>query len=135
MSNEGRIQAQMQAMHRRTAGSPVTVGGVATYAITLSLTATSAGDYMPDGIWNAANADPRIFNVTPADFTTPPLEGASVSAALLGASYTVLRVLPEIYAGTLISWRLVCYRTPAEGASTTDSDTGLRKSFAPPEQP
>jgi hypothetical protein len=111
--------AQQQAQNRKMAGIAVTVGGVATYAITQSLTTASAGEYMPDGAMNAANADPRIFNVTPADFTTRPAEGAVV--VFLGTNYTVVRVMPDIYGGVNTAWRLVAYRAPQDIATPNDA--------------
>ena len=133
----GQYEARNQAQNRIAVGSPVTVGGVATYAITAS--DTQIGDNLPDGSRNAANADKRIFNVTPADFIvapatapTPPSEGASV--VWLGMSYTITAVLPVVYGGEIISYRLKAYRTPQPGTSTQDAATGKRKTFAPPDQ-
>ena len=94
------------------------------------------GDLIPEGAVNAAAADIRLFNASPADFTVngvlmPPLPESVLLWA--GNSYTVIfSVLADAVSGLYVSLKIFAYRTPAEGNATAAENVQDSKWPAPP---
>ena len=90
---------------------------------------------------NAAASDLRVFNATPSDFATLPVNGSLLTWS--GNSYTVIFAVTSDMNGAAVSLKIFAFRTPppdsagdetpAEAVAANEpAAAGKRKQYAPP---
>ena len=123
MSNLGQTVARQQALNRRRAGDPVTVGcapdgtgGSAVWAVTDTANADKVGlQFLARQNLGgyAADADPRVFDCTPADFgpyTAAPSPDYGTLLLFAGRGYVARHVAAEQVHGVPVSSLVYAHR-------------------------
>jgi len=107
---------------RADTGNTITRNGV-TVPCTTANAQSDDLQYLPDGAQNAANADNRVFALSPTDGaqiagSADEFETYDIVWNVNGTVYTVTRSSQSSFGST---WRLVTYRKPVVGTSAASS--------------
>ena len=104
-------------------GTSITYNESIYAAITKTVDADIIAEYIPtnnaDGLVNAANSDPRVFNVGDSIFASA--EGNTLTWN--DTNYRMVRVTPVVWQKTNTSYRLYCYRIVEHTATPQDQGT------------
>lgn len=107
----------LMAKTRAKYGGRVSLGGKS-YPMTTRSLEPREREYLPEGVGNAADADLRVFCMTPADFPVWPALGGMLQWE--GVSYTIMAVRPgdDVIGTVAMKLEFFVYKKPAsDGAS------------------
>ncbi|HXE63227.1 MAG TPA: hypothetical protein VN519_06775 [Bryobacteraceae bacterium] len=114
-------------------GEQVTLpDGTVAYANVTAVGITSVPPWVPEGLVNAANADPIIVDVPPSFLKAVPVENQTLTRQ--GTVYIIARTYREMIQNQGAMQRMCCYREPQSATATANPD-GTRPSFRPPDIP
>lgn len=129
----GNSLARQKAALRANFGTTLTYGGSGYAAITTALDLGEHALLLEGTGVNAAAADLRLFDLSPSSFPTFPAVLAPGQFMIWqGDSYTIIKAIPDVCAGTLTGLLVYAYRTPSPAAATTPGNAPQRETFWPP---
>ena len=107
----------LMAKTRAQYGGQVVVGGKS-YPMTTRSLEPREREYLPEGVANAADADLRVFCMTPGDFPVWPAVSGSV--VWEGVAYTVVAVRPgdDVIGSVYMKLEIFVYKEPAPDSAT-----------------
>ncbi len=125
------IQSLM-AGTRAKYGGRVALGGKA-YSMTTRSLEPREREYLPEGIGNAADADLRLFCVTPTDFPVWPALGSVL--VWEGVRFTLIAVRPSdgVIGSTLTALEFFVYKKPPDDSATAIAPAEAAASGQPQE--